>query len=59
MKAIKESSSIKLEKFESLKDRPKIWIGRLESAIVDVGGSLDTHAQGVLGFFLDKEDSKW
>lgn len=58
-KAIVASSSLKMAKFESVKDDAKNWIGRLENAIVSVGGVTETHGAGVLLMFLDKENSKW
>lgn len=49
----------KIEKFDELKHNPRVWIGQLESAIVAVGGSIQTHSFGVLTFGLEKEGSKW
>lgn len=57
-KTITGSSSLKVAKFDSAKDDAKTWIGRLENAIVSVGGLTETHGTGVLSMFLDKEDSK-
>ena len=58
-KAIVTSPSLKIAKFECLKDDAKIWIGRLENAIVSVGGVTETHGSGVLLMFLNKDDAKW
>ena len=58
-KAILSSPSLNVTKFDSVKNDAKMWIGRLENAIVSVGGITETHGTGVLLMFLDKEDSKW
>ena len=58
-KAINSSESIKMNKFDCLKDDARVWIGKLECGIVAVGGLLDIHGLGVLSMYLDKEASKW
>lgn len=58
-KAINSSLTIKVEKFDELKDDARVWIGRLECGIVSVDGVLDIHGMGVLSMYLNKEGSKW
>lgn len=58
-KAIDNSDSIRVLKFDPTQNDSRIWIGRLEYAIVEVGGNLDIHGMGVLAMFLEKEASKW
>ena len=57
--AIMSCSQTKVEKFDELKHNPRVWLGQLESAIVAVGGIIETHSLGVLPFGLEKEGSKW
>lgn len=58
LKAINLSSSLKMEKFDDLKDDAKVWIGRLECAIVSVGGVLYVHGLGVSTNFVVNPQSK-
>lgn len=58
-KAMSSKTETKLDKFDHLKDNARIWIGKLESAIVEVGGATETHGVGVLAFGLQKESAKW
>ena len=59
MKAIFSSPSLKMTKFDCVKNDAKNWIGRLENAIVSVGGVTETHGTDVLLMFLYKEEAKW
>lgn len=58
-KAIESSLTIKVEKFDKLKDDARVWIERLEWGIISVGGVLDVHGMGVLSMFLNKDASRW
>lgn len=57
--AILASPQTKIEKFDELKNNPRVWIGQLEYSIVAVGGAIETHGLGVLPFGLQKESEKW
>lgn len=58
-KAMSSTTRTKLDKFDHLKDNARIWIGKLESSIVAVGGSTEHHGVGVLAFGLQKDSAKW
>ena len=58
-KAIISSPQTMIEKFDDLTHTPRVWIGHLECSIVAVGGSIETHALGVLPFGFQNESSKW
>ena len=58
-KAIISSPQTIIEKFDDLKHTPRVWTGQLECSIVAVGGSIETHALGVLPFGFQNESSKW
>ena len=57
--AILSSPQTKIEKFDELKNSPRVWIGQLECSIVAVGGAIEAHGLGVLPFGLQKESAKW
>ena len=57
--AIKSSPETEIEVFDELKHNARTWVGQLEASIVAVGGSIDTHAIGVLPFGLGTDASKW
>ena len=59
MKAIIFSPSLKMAKFDCVKNDAKNWIGRLENAIVSVSGVTETHGTDLLLMFLNKEEANW
>ena len=58
-KAIHSSPQTKIKNFDELKANARNWIGNLKRCIVCVGGSIETHALGILPFALEGAAAKW
>ena len=58
-KAINSSSQTKIDTFDELKANARNWIGNLERCIECVGGSIETHALGILPLALEGSAAKW